>query len=80
MCILQQLTENKPDVEAFTPQDLMSLCEEKGYRLGLIIDLTFTKRYYDPKVTYNGVNTEYGMWQSTALLILPRSQISTLTA
>ena len=56
MCIPQQLTENKPDVEAFTPEDLMSLCEEKGYRLGLIIDLTFTKRYYDPQVTLYGFN------------------------
>lgn len=32
----------------FTPEDVMQLCKAKNIVIGLIIDLTFTTRYYSP--------------------------------
>ncbi|KXJ18401.1 RNA/RNP complex-1-interacting phosphatase [Exaiptasia diaphana] len=35
--------------ERFTPTDLVDGLAEKGFCLGLVVDFTFTKRYYDPQ-------------------------------
>ncbi|KAL5471010.1 hypothetical protein EMCRGX_G029081 [Ephydatia muelleri] len=35
--------------EEFTPTHLMDMLEEKQHTLGLVIDLTFTSRYYSPR-------------------------------
>lgn len=31
----------------FTPEDFLELCEERSFKIGMIIDFTFTSRYYD---------------------------------
>lgn len=47
------LCKNLPEVERFTPSELLSKIE----KLGLVIDLTNTKRYYDPEeLTAKGVS------------------------
>ncbi|XP_061118981.1 RNA/RNP complex-1-interacting phosphatase-like [Conger conger] len=44
-----------PPLEAFGPQDLVNLVEQEKDTLGLVIDLTFTKRYYKPEDLPDGV-------------------------
>ncbi|KAJ8380122.1 hypothetical protein SKAU_G00009000 [Synaphobranchus kaupii] len=44
----QSLRRCLPPSEAFGPFDLVHLLEEQKEELGLIIDLTFTTRYYNP--------------------------------
>lgn len=46
----QSLINRLPPAEAFGLNDLLNVVEEEKQRLGLIIDLTFTTRYYNPEV------------------------------
>lgn len=41
--------EGIPPSEEFTPTQLVDYCKKKGQRIGLVVDLTFSYRYYDPK-------------------------------
>uniref|UniRef100_A0A3B3S0B4 Dual specificity phosphatase 11 (RNA/RNP complex 1-interacting) n=1 Tax=Paramormyrops kingsleyae TaxID=1676925 RepID=A0A3B3S0B4_9TELE len=45
----QSLIRLLPAFEAFGPSELLHLLEEDKQELGLIIDLTFTTRYYKPQ-------------------------------
>ncbi|XP_030625394.1 RNA/RNP complex-1-interacting phosphatase [Chanos chanos] len=45
----QSLQKLLPPSKAFGPLDLMQLMEKEKQELGLIIDLTFTTRYYQPE-------------------------------
>ncbi|XP_060765616.1 RNA/RNP complex-1-interacting phosphatase [Neoarius graeffei] len=45
----QALRRNLKESEAFGPLDLMDMLKNEGEELGLIIDLTFTTRYYQPQ-------------------------------
>lgn len=40
-----------PDEQQFTPGQLLTLLKEDDLKLGIIIDLTNTARYYDPNVS-----------------------------
>ena len=42
------LTRFLPKEEWFSPSDLLDLAKEKGVKIGLVIDLSFTSRYYCP--------------------------------
>ncbi|XP_032870046.1 RNA/RNP complex-1-interacting phosphatase-like [Amblyraja radiata] len=44
--------------EVFTPMDLLNQIQEQSEELGKIIDLTFTKRYYDPEELPDGLHYE----------------------
>ncbi len=46
----QRLCESLSDDEQFTPTKLIRDLHEQGLALGLVIDLTNTKRYYTPQV------------------------------
>ncbi|KAF6029198.1 DUSP11 [Bugula neritina] len=43
-----QLTGSLEASEVFGPADLLTKCQDENIRLKLIIDLTFTSRYYQP--------------------------------
>ncbi|XP_061782830.1 RNA/RNP complex-1-interacting phosphatase isoform X2 [Nerophis lumbriciformis] len=45
----QSLTRQLPPSQAFGPWDLLDAIREDRQELGLIIDLTFNKRYYQPQ-------------------------------
>lgn len=45
----QSLRSRLTQMEAFGPIDLVNMLEKEGQELGLIIDLTFTTRYYKPE-------------------------------
>ncbi|XP_061886854.1 RNA/RNP complex-1-interacting phosphatase isoform X2 [Entelurus aequoreus] len=45
----QSLTRQLPPSQAFGPWELLDAIREDRQELGLIIDLTFTKRYYQPQ-------------------------------
>ncbi|KAL4232403.1 RNA RNP complex-1-interacting phosphatase [Mactra antiquata] len=48
-----------PEDNWFSPEILLQSLKEKGLNIGLIIDLTFTKKYYNPKeFTDQGVQYE----------------------
>ncbi|XP_064624266.1 RNA/RNP complex-1-interacting phosphatase homolog [Lineus longissimus] len=50
---------NVPEDQRFTPSDLLRMAADKGYDLGLVIDMTNTKRYYQPtEFTSKGVEYE----------------------
>ncbi|XP_072026991.1 RNA/RNP complex-1-interacting phosphatase-like isoform X2 [Amphiura filiformis] len=52
-------TNNIPEDQAFSPSDLLKVLGEKKLELGLLIDLTFTRRYYDSEeITSNDVQYE----------------------
>ncbi|CAI8050710.1 RNA/RNP complex-1-interacting phosphatase homolog [Geodia barretti] len=38
-----------PIEEEFTPGQMLELFKERGWRVGLVIDLTYTNRYYEPQ-------------------------------
>ncbi|XP_065920972.1 RNA/RNP complex-1-interacting phosphatase homolog [Dysidea avara] len=40
--------EGVPPSEEFTPRHLVDNLQKKGQKLGLVVDLTFTSRYYNP--------------------------------
>ncbi|XP_022339320.2 uncharacterized protein LOC111134511 isoform X1 [Crassostrea virginica] len=42
----KELCENLPEKEQFTPKNLLSLVSGLGHQLGMVIDLTFTRKYY----------------------------------
>ncbi|XP_057177180.1 RNA/RNP complex-1-interacting phosphatase [Triplophysa rosa] len=44
----ESLSNRLTQMEAFGPFDLVNMLEKEGQELGLIIDLTFTTRYYKP--------------------------------
>uniref|UniRef100_A0A8W8ILU0 RNA/RNP complex-1-interacting phosphatase n=1 Tax=Magallana gigas TaxID=29159 RepID=A0A8W8ILU0_MAGGI len=41
-----ELCEKLPEDEQFTPKKLVAMVSELGHRLGMVVDLTFTKKYY----------------------------------
>ncbi|XP_076471061.1 uncharacterized protein LOC143300973 isoform X2 [Babylonia areolata] len=43
----QEICRNLPENESFSPEQLIKKIEESGKRLGLLIDLTFTRKYYN---------------------------------
>ncbi|KAL3864944.1 hypothetical protein ACJMK2_006587 [Sinanodonta woodiana] len=45
----ESLSKRYEEKERFTPQSLIDTLKERGLTLGLIIDLTFTTKYYDPE-------------------------------
>lgn len=45
----ENLRRQLPPLEAFGPQDLVNVVEQEKNALGLVIDLTFTTRYYKPE-------------------------------
>uniref|UniRef100_A0A183J4K5 TYR_PHOSPHATASE_2 domain-containing protein n=1 Tax=Soboliphyme baturini TaxID=241478 RepID=A0A183J4K5_9BILA len=50
ICCKVSLTKVFPKpLRSFRPEDLASAVAEKGYQLGLVIDLTYTDRYYSGK-------------------------------
>ncbi|KAJ8286771.1 hypothetical protein GJAV_G00043110 [Gymnothorax javanicus] len=51
----KKLRRQLPPAEAFGPQDLVEVIEQEKHTLGLIIDLTFTTRYYKPQDLPEGV-------------------------
>lgn len=46
----QSLNFKVPRSEVFGPWDLLDALNKENQELGLIIDLTFTTRYYTPQV------------------------------
>ena len=40
----------------FTPGQMLELFKERGWRVGLVIDLTYTNRYYEPQVSTQSPN------------------------
>lgn len=55
--LLQALRRHLRESEAFGPFDLIDVLKNESEELGLIIDLTFTTRYYRPQVTDNTSNS-----------------------
>ncbi|XP_067938000.1 RNA/RNP complex-1-interacting phosphatase homolog isoform X2 [Watersipora subatra] len=53
-----QLTQSLEESKTFSPTDLIKKCKESNINLGLIIDLTFTKRYYSPN-EFTNAGIEY---------------------
>lgn len=49
--LFQALRRHLSESEVFGPFELMDVLKKEGEELGLIIDLTFTTRYYQPQVT-----------------------------
>jgi hypothetical protein len=48
--------------EEFTPTQFVKDVRKRGFELGIVIDLTFTDRYYRPEVSYDTINhVIYGM-------------------
>ncbi|KAG9353998.1 hypothetical protein JZ751_012122 [Albula glossodonta] len=47
----RNLSRRLPPSDAFGPQDLVQVVEQERQALGLVIDLTFTTRYYKPEVS-----------------------------
>lgn len=47
---VQSLTFRLPASEVFGPWELLDALNKEKQTLGLIIDLTYTKRYYTPQV------------------------------
>jgi atypical dual specificity phosphatase len=45
-----------PIEEEFTPGQMLELFKERGWRVGLVIDLTYTNRYYEPRVSTQSPN------------------------
>ncbi|XP_064631105.1 RNA/RNP complex-1-interacting phosphatase-like [Lineus longissimus] len=45
----EEFNINLSEVERFTPKDLIAKVSEKSLQLGLVIDFTYTDRYYDSK-------------------------------
>lgn len=41
-------------IDRFTPTQLVEQLREAGWNLRAVIDLTYTSRYYDPKVLHDG--------------------------
>lgn len=39
----------------FTPHQLLESLKANGYKLGLVIDLTYTNRYYNGHVSYGTI-------------------------
>ncbi|XP_046576885.1 RNA/RNP complex-1-interacting phosphatase-like isoform X2 [Haliotis rubra] len=53
------LVEKLPEEERFTPTALVKKMADSGHNLGLVIDLTFTRKYYNSKeLTDKGVQYE----------------------
>lgn len=50
MCFLQALNRQLHSADVFGPWELLDALNEEEQELGLIIDLTFTTRYYDLQV------------------------------
>lgn len=48
---LQSFDRNLLPEERFSPHDLIRKVKERKEELGLIIDLTYTTRYYGPEVS-----------------------------
>ena len=46
----QRLCESLSEEDQFTPTKLIRDLHEQGLALGLVLDLTNTKRYYTPQV------------------------------
>lgn len=40
-----------PPIFRFTPQQMLQQFEERGWDVGLVVDLTYTDRYYEPQVS-----------------------------
>lgn len=49
--LFQALRRHLSESEVFGPFDLIDVLKKEGEELGLIIDLTYTTRYYQPQVT-----------------------------
>ena len=50
------LTTSLPMKQHFSPKDLLDLAKEKGFKIGLVIDLSFTSRYYSSEeFTQHGI-------------------------
>ncbi|KAK3599431.1 hypothetical protein CHS0354_036449 [Potamilus streckersoni] len=45
----ESLSKRYEEKERFTPQTLIDMLNDRGLTLGLIIDLTFTTKYYNPE-------------------------------
>lgn len=56
----QNLRRQLPPLDAFGPEDLVNLVEQERDALGLVIDLTFTTRYYKPQVSHPNGERERG--------------------
>ncbi|XP_033102899.1 probable tyrosine-protein phosphatase F54C8.4 isoform X2 [Anneissia japonica] len=55
----KQICAGMTDEQRFMPADLLKILDDKNLKLGLIIDLTFTTRYYNPdEFTSNGISYE----------------------
>jgi atypical dual specificity phosphatase len=44
-----RILKGVPIEEEFTPGQMLELFKERGWRVGLVIDLTYTNRYYEPQ-------------------------------
>ncbi|KAM9794660.1 RNA/RNP complex-1-interacting phosphatase [Syngnathus typhle] len=52
----QALTQNMAPAQAFGPKELLDVMREDQQELGLIIDLTYTTRYYSPQELPNSLS------------------------
>ncbi|XP_076823601.1 RNA/RNP complex-1-interacting phosphatase homolog [Clavelina lepadiformis] len=62
-----------PEDEHFSPNNLIQMAEERNIKIGLIVDLTFTRKYYDPRDF-----TDYGMKYVKIMVpgrVIPDNQI-----
>ncbi|XP_041371066.1 RNA/RNP complex-1-interacting phosphatase-like [Gigantopelta aegis] len=46
----ENLCQNLDTSLRFTPRDLMSMIADRGHKLGMLVDLTYTNKYYDGAV------------------------------
>jgi hypothetical protein len=51
--LLEQNAVPEEDGTLFTPQSMLSAFREKRYDIGLVVDLTFTTKYYGPHIIDN---------------------------
>lgn len=49
-CVLQNISRFLPMERRFSLDDLFEQVHQRGYKLGLVIDLTNTTRYYNAMV------------------------------
>lgn len=70
----QSFNQNLHPEERFSPCDLIEKIKEQKEELGLIIDLTYTTRYYGPEVSV-GLSIEEGVVSSSPEIAAEREDL-----
>ena len=64
-----------PEVYQWTPDHLIAHMKASGRRLGMVVDLTFTSRYYDPVKAFKHAHVRYLKLQSRGHGEVPSAEV-----